>query len=92
MDAIMRQQFVNPGIQRHIGGSPIKSGTLLIIGVDFFESINKQCYIGSFHQGLIDLIKLIIGKIFSWPRDHQTIEAIGNGLIFQVDRFQTVSF
>ena len=88
----MGQQFVESGIQRHIARSPVKPETLLIIKVDFFESINKQCKIGSSHQSLIDLIKLIIGKFFSWPRDHQTIEAVRNGLIFQIDRFQTVSF
>ena len=58
------------------------STALLVWGLDLLENIHKQRKAGSSHQGLIDLVKGIIGKFFCWASDHQAIETDGNRLIF----------
>ncbi len=59
-DAVMRQQFFKTGVQRYVIRFPVHSKRLLGVGSDFFESIYKECQVGSFHQCLIDLVELEI--------------------------------
>ncbi len=52
---------------------------------DLVEGIEEEGQVFSPHQELVDLKQLVVGEGFRRPRYYEAVDALGYGLILQID-------